>query len=185
MRKLMMAAAGLALLAGCATGTNGAATGVVAMSPAVERASAPALASGALSPELAGDARIAVVLDMIDAWNMKDWPRVIDLFAEDGSLHSMMIAPIVGRDSVGSRINYMAEGLEQITLTPVNLGIVNDVVVLERVDSFTYKGKKGSVPVVGIIVVEDGKVKEWREYYDRAELLAAMGIGTDFDAEAR
>ena len=34
--------------------------------------------------------------------------------------------------------------------------------------------------MVGVLEIRDGKVAEWREYYDRKELLEAMGVGEDF-----
>jgi limonene-1,2-epoxide hydrolase len=43
------------------------------------------------------------------------------------------------------------------------------------VDDFVYHGNHGEVPVVGVVEVENGHVKAWREYYDRAQLLKAMG----------
>lgn len=131
------------------------------------------------------EAKIAVVMDMVDAWNAKDWSRVVDLFATDGVLHSMMVEPIVGRKAIGARISHIGEGIESITLNIKHVGVVDDVVFVERVDEFVYKGHSGKVPVVGVIEIKDGAVKEWREYYDRQELLSAMGLKTDFDAEAR
>ena len=131
------------------------------------------------------DQRIAVVEDMIDAWNTQDWDRVIDLFGDDGVLHSVMVDPIVGRDSIGARIRHMGDGIERITLHIKNIGVADDVVFIERIDDFRYKGHDGKVPVVGVIEVEDGRIKEWREYYDRQELLEAMGLTEDFDADAR
>ncbi len=130
-------------------------------------------------------ARVAVVMDMVEAWNTQDWDGVVNLFAEDGSLHSMMVEPIVGREALSARIGHIGEGIDAITLNVRNIGPVGDVVFIERVDEFVFNGHAGSVPVVGVIEVEDGKVKEWREYYDRAELLEEMGLTTDFDAEAR
>lgn len=50
------------------------------------------------------EAALAVVRDMIDAWNTMDWDRVIGLFAEDGVLHSVMQEPLIGREAVGARI---------------------------------------------------------------------------------
>ena len=50
----------------------------------------------------------------------------------------------------------------------------------EREDEFVFKGHAGKVPVVGVLVIEGDKVAEWREYYDRAELLEAMGVEGDF-----
>ena len=150
--------------------------------------SVAALAVLAIAAPAAADTdeeKLAVANEMIQAWNDQDWDKVVDLFAEDGSLHSMMIDPIVGRDSINTRIQHMGEGLEEIELKIQNLGVINGVVFMERIDDFTYKGHEGEVPVVGVVEIEDGKVQEWREYYDRAELLEAMGVETDFDSEAR
>lgn len=144
--------------------------------------------SNGVTPDasLSDAAKVAVVHDMIDAWNTQDWERVVALFAEDGSLHSMMVDPIVGRESIGARIMHIAEGIEAIELQPRHIGVIDGVVVVERVDAFVFNGHAGSVPVVGVIEVgDDGLINEWREYYDRAELLEAMGIATDFDANAR
>jgi len=166
-------------LARCALGgfAFAAATSAVVFAPSVEAKSAPKTG--------AGEAEIAVVMEMVDAWNAKDWTKVVDLFADDGVLHSMMIEPIVGKESIRTRINHMGDGLESITLNVKNIGVGGNVVFIERVDEFVYKGHAGAVPVAGVIEIKDGHVQVWREYYDRNELLEAMGVKVDFDAEAR
>lgn len=132
------------------------------------------------------DPRVAVVMDMVDAWNTQDWDRVYNLFAEDGSLHSMMVEPVIGREAIAARIGHLGEGIETITLNIHHVGVVDDVVFVERTDEFVYNGHAGAVPVVGVIEVgEDGLIAEWREYYDRAELLEALGLTTDFDSAGR
>jgi limonene-1,2-epoxide hydrolase len=144
----------------------------------------PALATPAPSPSaqraqekhMKADPKIVVVQNMIDAWNTRNWQRVGDLFTEDGILHSMMIEPVVGRKTISDRISAMGAGISSITLHIRNIGRVGDVVIIERVDEFVYNGHAGKVPVVGVLVVEGDKIKEWREYYDRAELIAAMGL---------
>ena len=122
------------------------------------------------------DPRIVVVEEMIHAWNVRDWKKVGDLFAEDGVLHSMMIEPVQGRAAIAERINALGAGIDSITLHIHTIGIVGDVVVIERTDEFVYNGHHGEVPVVGVLTLENGKVKLWREYYDRAQLLAQMGV---------
>jgi limonene-1,2-epoxide hydrolase len=134
---------------------------------------------------MSDDPKIAVVEKMIAAWNSRNWPLVAELFAPDGVLHSMMVEPVVGRAAIGARIGHMGEGIEQITLNIRNMGRVGDVVFVERVDEFVFKGHAGRVPVTGVIEVEDGLITEWREYYDRAELLEAMGLKEDFDQAGR
>jgi limonene-1,2-epoxide hydrolase len=140
------------------------------------------VASPAFAQErkMSTDPKIAVVEKMIDAWNTRNWQLVGELFAEDGVLHSMMIEPVVGRAAIASRINGMGAGISDITLDIQRIGRVGDAVIIERVDRFTYKGHRGEVPVVGILTVEGEHVQVWREYYDRAQLVAAMGLKEDF-----
>ncbi len=142
---------------------------------------APALAKDEeMSPNVNGDPKIAVVERMIEAWNTRNWQLVGDLFAEDGVLHSMMIEPVVGRPAIASRINGLGAGISQITLDIQRIGRVGDAVIIERVDRFTYNGHYGEVPVVGVLTVEGDHIKVWREYYDRAQLVAALGLKEDF-----
>jgi limonene-1,2-epoxide hydrolase len=120
--------------------------------------------------------RVAVVKEMIAAWKAADWRKVGDLFAEDGVLHSMMIEPVKGREAIYQRIAALGAGAPGgVVLDVSHMGVIDGLVFVERVDRFTYNGKPGSVPVVGVLEVKDGKVKTWREYYDRAQLLKALG----------
>ena len=118
--------------------------------------------------------RLAVANDMIDAWNKMDWERAYGLIAEDGILHSVMREPIVGRDVIRTRLDTLFVGLERIELQVTNIGVVNDVVMIERVDDFNYNGKHSRIPVVGVMEISNGKVDVWREYYDKASLMAAL-----------
>lgn len=122
------------------------------------------------------DAKIAVVRDILDSWSAEDWPRVISLFAPDGRLHSVMSTPVDGRDAFAERVHALAVGLERITIHIKAIGVIDGRVFVERVDDFDANGHHGEVPVVGILRVEDGMVTEWLEYYDRASLLAGMGV---------
>lgn len=124
--------------------------------------------------------KLAVVRQMLQAWHDLDWPRVYELFAEDGVLHSMMDEPVVGRAAIRERLAKLAPGISRIDLKVRTIGVLDGRVIVERVDDFVYNGHAGAVPVVGVLEVQDGKVKVWREYYDRAQLLQAMGVKQDF-----
>jgi limonene-1,2-epoxide hydrolase len=122
-------------------------------------------------------AKLAVARAMIEAWRKADWDGVADLFSEDGVLHSMMIDPVVGREAIRARIRALGEGAPGgVVLDVRHMGVIDGQVFIERVDRFVYKGHAGSTPVVGVLDVRDGKVHEWREYYDRASLLREMGV---------
>ncbi len=118
----------------------------------------------------------AVTMKMVEAWNDVDLDRVIELFTPDGVLHSMMTDPIVGRENLRHHLQPLFDGIEQLNLNLKRVVVDGDTVFIERVDEFVFKGKRGDLPVVGVLVIRDGAVAEWREYYDRAQLYAEMGI---------
>lgn len=144
---------------------------VLAMLLALAMAPAPASAADT------DQAKLAVAREMIAAWKAADWRKVGDLFAEKGVLRSMMIEPVTGREAIYQRIAALGKGAPGgVVLDVAHMGVIDGLVFIERTDRFIYNGKPGSVPVVGVLDIRDGKVQEWREYYDRAELLRAMGV---------
>lgn len=134
---------------------------------------------------LSDEHKIAAGCEMAEAWRVLDWRKVADMFTPDGVLHSMMVDPVVGRDAVYKRVSGLGDGLESITLNIRHMGVIDGVLYMERVDEFVIRGKSGSAPVVGVLEFEGPLIKIWREYYDRAHLLKAMGLLEDFDAKTR
>jgi limonene-1,2-epoxide hydrolase len=138
------------------------------------------LAMTAAAPARAADtdaSKLAVAREMIRAWKAADWRKVADLFAEDGSLRSMMVEPVIGRAAIHDRIAALGKGAPGgVVLDVSHIGVIDGLVFVERVDRFTYNGHAGAVPVVGVLDIQGGKVQEWREYYDRAQLLKEMGV---------
>ncbi len=134
---------------------------------------------------LTHEQKIARGLEMADAWKRMDWRAIADMFTPDGVLHSMMVEPIVGREAIYARVSALGEGLEAIELKIHHIGVVDGLLFMERSDEFTIRGKFGSAPVVGILEFDGDLIKTWREYYDRAHLLKAMGVTQDFDQAGR
>ena len=118
----------------------------------------------------------SVTMDMVEAWNDVDLDRVVDLFTPDGMLHSMMTDPIVGRESLRAHLQPLFDGIEELNLNLKRVVVDGDTVFIERVDEFVSNGRRGEVPVVGVLLIRDDAVAEWREYYDRAQLYREMGI---------
>jgi limonene-1,2-epoxide hydrolase len=129
--------------------------------------------------------RMAVARQMIAAWKAADWRKVADLFAEKGVLRSMMIEPVVGREAIFERVSALGKGAPGgVLLDVAHMGAIDGLVFIERTDRFVYNGHAGSTPVVGVLDIRDGKVQEWREYYDRATLLREMGVAPTVDPGA-
>ncbi|SDH15488.1 nuclear transport factor 2 family protein [Klenkia brasiliensis] len=126
------------------------------------------------------DEKMDVVRAMVAAWDRQDWAAVVDLFAPEGVLHSVMSTPLVGRAAIAERLAVLAEGLTSLELRVRAMGVVDGRVFVERRDVFDRAGVHGEVPVVGVLAVGPEGVTEWLEYYDRATLLAGMGMTQDF-----
>lgn len=130
-----------------------------------------------------GDAeKLAVVREMLAAWHALDWEKVYSLFAEDGVLHSMMHEPVVGRAAIRDRLGRLTPGISRIDLKVRTIGVIDGRVFVERVDDFVYNGHAGAVPVVGVLEVEGGRIRLWREYYDFAQLRREMGVAAPASA---
>lgn len=125
------------------------------------------------------DEKLAVARHMFTAWDTMNWDGVVELFAGDAVLHSVMQEPLVGREAIAERIHALGRGTARIKLHIKALGVIDGRVFVERVDEFVFNGYHGEVPVVGVLRVNDGLVTEWLEYYDRATLVAGMGLATD------
>lgn len=140
----------------------------------------PAPAREAPAVTQTAEHNIAVVKKMIAMWDTRNGDGIADMFTEDGVLHSMMIEPIVGREAIRPRMKFLVDNATHMKIDVRNWAVTGNTVFIERHDDFVFKGHKGRVPVVGVLVIEGDKVKEWREYYDRAELLEAMGVKGEF-----
>lgn len=138
-----------------------------------------------MSATLSDEQKILAGREMAEAWRALDWRKVADMFAPDGVLHSMMVEPIVGREAVYKRVAGLGEGLESITLNLHHMGVIDGLLYMERTDEFVIRGKSGSAPVMGVLEFDGPLIKVWREYYDRAHLLKAMGLVEDFDKKTR
>lgn len=120
--------------------------------------------------------RLALAGRMFHAWDTMDWDGVVELFSDDAVLHSVMQDPIVGRAGIDARIHSLGAICDRITLHIKALGVIDGKVFVQRVDDFDCGDNHGDVPVVGILSMRGGRVTEWLEYYDRATLLAGMGV---------
>lgn len=119
--------------------------------------------------------KIAIFREMARAWEAKEWRTCADLFAPGGVLHSVMIEPVVGRETIYQRIVKLSAANKQVTLHIHRIGVIDGALFVERTDEIVLDGISRSAPVVGVLEFEGSKISLWREYYDRAQLMRAAG----------
>ena len=122
------------------------------------------------------DPNVMVVMEMLEKWHTLDIDGALAMFTEDGAFHSMMSDPIKGQAALKEFLTKLFTAMSELTLEVRSEAVTGNTVILERFDSWSFNGRPGSIPVVGVFDVEDGNVKEWREYYDRATIIQEMGL---------
>jgi limonene-1,2-epoxide hydrolase len=111
---------------------------------------------------------------MIAAWRTLDSPRVVSLFAADGVLQIVPLPAYSERAAIKKHLDQIASGIERLDFNVKHLQAFGSVVLFERDDQFTYRGRPATVPVVGVLEIDGHHVKAWREYMDLATMATAM-----------
>ena len=104
----------------------------------------------------------------------RDYETALPLLSEDVEYQNMPIMPVKGREAVKEQLEAllaMGTDSEWKVLREVADG---DVVMNERVDVFVIGGKPVELPVMGVFVLRDGLIAEWRDYFDLATITNAL-----------
>jgi limonene-1,2-epoxide hydrolase len=92
------------------------------------------------------------------------------LFTDDCVWHQPSLATTTGPDEAIAIVESWGAAFSTFELEVKHVASTDDAVLVERVDVF--KREDGStflaLPVVGVAEFRDGKITEWREYYDSA-----------------
>jgi len=115
-----------------------------------------------------------IVSALCESWEHRDIDEQADYFADDAVYQNMPLAPVVGKESIREalrRIDGLMDGISVVVHRQISNGTV---VMNQRTDTLRAFGKTCEVPVVGVFEVIDGKIKDWREYFDNATVIRAI-----------
>lgn len=114
-----------------------------------------------------------VVMKFIQAWNDKDWDAIEAAFTDDVVYHNIPMEALEGKAAASAGIRAMQP--ESVDWQVLNIAENGNVVLTERLDNFVMAdGKQISVPVMGTMEIEDGKIRAWRDYFDLATFTNQM-----------
>jgi limonene-1,2-epoxide hydrolase len=120
----------------------------------------------------ASAANDAMIREFLAAWERRDTEYIVDRFADDGVYHSIPLTPIVGKAAIREFVAGFADVPPGRLV--VHHQIASDNVVMnERTDYITLSGRPVTLPICGVFEIENGRIKEWREYFDLAPAKAA------------
>jgi limonene-1,2-epoxide hydrolase len=86
-------------------------------------------------------------------------------FTDDAVYHNIPMEPLRGKAAIGKALGGMMQ-MESAGWEILNQVASGDLVMNERIDRFKAGDKSIEIPVVGVFRVVDGKIAEWRDYFD-------------------
>jgi limonene-1,2-epoxide hydrolase len=123
-----------------------------------------------------GDAENAerVVRDMCDGFAKHDAEALRVFFTDDVVYHNIPMDPAVGIDATIAFIDGFFAMCEGMVIETRFLAVRDNVVLTERIDTFTMGDKVAALPVMGTFEIRDGKISAWRDYFDLGQITAML-----------
>ncbi|MGA0839181.1 MAG: limonene-1,2-epoxide hydrolase family protein [Pseudomonadales bacterium] len=120
------------------------------------------------------EANLTTIRAFIAAWSRLDAKELADYFTEDGCYYNMPTQPIRGRAQVEQFIRGFTASWTATEWDLLNIAATGDIVFTERLDRTRTKQGNVDLPCAGVFVMQEGKIREWRDYFDLATFTRAM-----------
>jgi len=115
-----------------------------------------------------------VVLDMCAAFAKHDAEALREFFTDDVVYHNIPMDPSVGIDATIAFIEGFLAMFGGLVIETTHIAVKGNVVLTERIDTFTLGDKTADLPVMGTFEIRDGKICAWRDYFDMAQITAML-----------
>jgi limonene-1,2-epoxide hydrolase len=115
-----------------------------------------------------------IVRDFIAAWSRLDPAELAAFFTDHGCYHNIPTAPVRGRDKVEQFIRGFTANWTATQWDIVSIAAVGDRVYAERLDRTRTKQGDVDLPCLGVFEMENGRIREWRDYFDLSTFMKAM-----------
>jgi limonene-1,2-epoxide hydrolase len=130
----------------------------------------------------------AVVRAFCDAWERRDLDGVLGWLAEDVAYQNVPQPVMQGKSHARRFIGPIIRETHTIEFVLLNVVALEEagLVLTERLDRLYYAGGLIEIPLMGIFVVREGQIAQWRDYADSATVawgFANAGVKLVLDPE--
>ena len=108
--------------------------------------------------------------DLCATFEKHDAEAFRPFFTDDVVYHNIPLEPAVGIDAAIAFVESFFAMCESMVIETTHLAVRGNVVLTERVDTFTIGEQSAPLPVMGTFEVRDGKICAWRDYFDMAQI---------------
>jgi limonene-1,2-epoxide hydrolase len=116
----------------------------------------------------------SIVREFCDAVGRHDAEALRPFFTEDVVYHNIPMDPAVGIDAAVGFLDSFFAMCEKLEIETLHLAVKGNVVLTERIDTFTMGQVVAPLPVMGTFEIRDGKIAAWRDYFDLAQITAML-----------
>jgi limonene-1,2-epoxide hydrolase len=115
-----------------------------------------------------------IVRDLCATFAQHEAEAFRPFFTDDVVYHNIPMDPAVGIDATIAFIEGFFAMCQSLVIETVHLAVRDNVVLTERIDTFTVGEKVAALPVMGTFEIRDGKISAWRDYFDLAQITAML-----------
>jgi limonene-1,2-epoxide hydrolase len=95
-----------------------------------------------------------------------DMESAAELLAEDCVYQNVPYHEAIGKERIQRDFARLSKPVTEFQVDMINVAVNGNTVLTERMDTFIGKGFRSELPVMGVFVVENGQITEWRDYFD-------------------
>jgi len=112
-------------------------------------------------------------------WSERDAEGMANCFAEDGIYDNVPDKkPMFGREAIRQWLEFCFQHLSRIDVRILTIASHQNWVLSERLDDHIIGDRHMPLPVMNASQIVDGKIKLFRDYYDR-RTVTELGMGGD------
>jgi limonene-1,2-epoxide hydrolase len=115
-----------------------------------------------------------IVRDLCATFAQHEAEAFRPFFTDDVVYHNIPMDPAVGIDATIAFIEGFFAMCQSLVIETIHLAVRDNVVLTERIDTFTMGEKVAALPVMGTFEIRDGKISAWRDYFDLAQITAML-----------
>lgn len=113
-----------------------------------------------------------IVIAFCEAWERSDLEAILGMLASDVDYQNVPAPAMIGREAVREFIAPLIAATTKIEFIMKAIGVSADgsTILTERIDKLHYGEQVVVLPLMGIFVVKDGLISQWRDYADSASI---------------
>jgi limonene-1,2-epoxide hydrolase len=115
-----------------------------------------------------------IVRDLCATFAQHEAEAFRPFFTDDVVYHNIPMDAAVGIDATIAFIEGFFAMCQSLEIETVHLAVRDNIVLTERIDTFTMGEKVAALPVMGTFEIRDGKISAWRDYFDLAQITAML-----------